>query len=699
MTQESGTEKKSVSSSLFPAGPPAPGAPDGTRIVSTAEQARTTVADPDAAPLARLTRLGGAACTVVTAHGGAAHCTWCLARASSRCSGCRRAVFCSRACQRSAARDGRHGRATCAALAVLGDDAAAAVRGGAEALACAVDLLRLVLLPGDTATAAAAEARALVAPLVPTGGAAEKPTPPAFWAPPTRIEAAVRALLPATTTTTSSSTTSTTTTSTTTSTTEPMAPVDLQVVAEACALLDALPGWVLHHAIRPVPDGESAAASASASRPLAVFGTVALLNHSCDPNVIVYPVAPLELHAVTARKIAPGAQLTICYADSRDPRRVRRAALKQSHAFACRCARCAAYARDRAWLGAQRGTLAEIAKAWRLGNIGVGGGSGSSSSSSSAGNGSSSNSSSSDVAAAPTDAPDENGDDGCVDDRAYCVLPGADCFLDSLRCPACHGLLDTDDATETKRDNDNNNNNNNNNNVDDENPDGTGIDLAIVCEEPGSDLDADTTTNNNNNNNNQPPVRWSCIRCGHAIDADEVAEFADRMRALPNLVASAEQSIAYAALHVAVRRAGRGNVYLARAIEIYVDRHLAEKWRHDGADMRATEALARLTRESTAALFPAHAVATIEATIAHAHVIDEGADIMYDNVLAAVSRGEMSNAERRRAGRTIVDAGEAALELAVQACRNAVLPHLREVAEAVRGVIGQSQRMRGSLLQ
>uniref|UniRef100_A0A0W0F3H1 SET domain-containing protein n=1 Tax=Moniliophthora roreri TaxID=221103 RepID=A0A0W0F3H1_MONRR len=75
----------------------------------------------------------------------------------------------------------------------------------------------------------------------------------------------------------------------------------------------------------------------------------ALLNHSCDPNVVaVFPgVSSNEnkkdeprMEVVALRDIAPGEEILTAYVDTTLPRRLRQKALKETYFFTCRCSLC-----------------------------------------------------------------------------------------------------------------------------------------------------------------------------------------------------------------------------------------------------------------------------------------------------------------------------------------------------------------------
>ncbi|PBK94820.1 SET domain-containing protein [Armillaria gallica] len=79
-----------------------------------------------------------------------------------------------------------------------------------------------------------------------------------------------------------------------------------------------------------------------------VSPTVALINHSCDPNaVIVFPRASANpqaeeplMHVVVLRNIVPGEEIMTAYIDTTLPRSLRQEGLKETYHFDCRCQLC-----------------------------------------------------------------------------------------------------------------------------------------------------------------------------------------------------------------------------------------------------------------------------------------------------------------------------------------------------------------------
>ena len=72
-----------------------------------------------------------------------------------------------------------------------------------------------------------------------------------------------------------------------------------------------------------------------------VFPLGALLNHSCDPNCVLY-YDPLSLHQVirTIKSVKEGEELCHAYIDIAVPTPKRRAELRQAYHFDCHCSRC-----------------------------------------------------------------------------------------------------------------------------------------------------------------------------------------------------------------------------------------------------------------------------------------------------------------------------------------------------------------------
>lgn len=77
---------------------------------------------------------------------------------------------------------------------------------------------------------------------------------------------------------------------------------------------------------------------------IALSTVVAMLNHSCVPNVaIVYPNGPgakQPMHVVAIRDIEAEEELTTFYIDVADPFPLRQATLQQRYSFECRCPLC-----------------------------------------------------------------------------------------------------------------------------------------------------------------------------------------------------------------------------------------------------------------------------------------------------------------------------------------------------------------------
>jgi len=115
----------------------------------------------------------------------------------------------------------------------------------------------------------------------------------------------------------------------------------------------------------------SLAALAAADEPAAacvgVWPEFAMLNHSCAPNAINYPLhlSGRGLMVVrAARDIAAGDEVTISYvgADQLLPLRQRRRALKDAFAFECGCGRCAAEAAAYEGVGATLDAVVEVSE-------------------------------------------------------------------------------------------------------------------------------------------------------------------------------------------------------------------------------------------------------------------------------------------------------------------------------------------------
>merc|ERR1711904_659056 len=68
---------------------------------------------------------------------------------------------------------------------------------------------------------------------------------------------------------------------------------------------------------------------------IALFGTVARLNHSCSPNMKVdFPSNTSRIHAFAMKDIQPGQELTICYVKDDKPAHIRRKKLLE-YGFEC----------------------------------------------------------------------------------------------------------------------------------------------------------------------------------------------------------------------------------------------------------------------------------------------------------------------------------------------------------------------------
>ncbi|XP_046711301.1 N-lysine methyltransferase SMYD2-A isoform X2 [Silurus meridionalis] len=79
----------------------------------------------------------------------------------------------------------------------------------------------------------------------------------------------------------------------------------------------------------------------------AVFPDVALMNHSCSPNVIVtYKGTGAEVRAV--QKISPGEEIFNSYIDLLYPTEDRMERLKDSYFFTCDCTECTTKSKDKA---------------------------------------------------------------------------------------------------------------------------------------------------------------------------------------------------------------------------------------------------------------------------------------------------------------------------------------------------------------
>ncbi|CAG4977747.1 unnamed protein product [Colias eurytheme] len=82
-------------------------------------------------------------------------------------------------------------------------------------------------------------------------------------------------------------------------------------------------------------------------RATAIYPSAAMMNHSCDPNII-NRFYKNRLIIVASRELAAGAGVLNCYGPhrAREPTAARRAALRAQYMFHCACAACAARDRD-----------------------------------------------------------------------------------------------------------------------------------------------------------------------------------------------------------------------------------------------------------------------------------------------------------------------------------------------------------------
>ena len=85
----------------------------------------------------------------------------------------------------------------------------------------------------------------------------------------------------------------------------------------------------------------------------ALYSRASLLNNSCVPSVVRQWGGWGELRLVTARAVARGEQLTICYTGLLQPTRTRQLVFSQTKHFTCGCARC----RDPTELGTHLGSV------------------------------------------------------------------------------------------------------------------------------------------------------------------------------------------------------------------------------------------------------------------------------------------------------------------------------------------------------
>jgi len=77
---------------------------------------------------------------------------------------------------------------------------------------------------------------------------------------------------------------------------------------------------------------------------VALSTSVAMINHSCTPNVsVVYPNGPgaaKAMHVVAMKDLEPGDELTTFYLDVSDPFPIRQKTLEQRYSFQCNCSLC-----------------------------------------------------------------------------------------------------------------------------------------------------------------------------------------------------------------------------------------------------------------------------------------------------------------------------------------------------------------------
>ena len=83
----------------------------------------------------------------------------------------------------------------------------------------------------------------------------------------------------------------------------------------------------------------------------ALSSVVAMINHSCVPNVaVVYPNGPggkQPMHVVSIKDLEPGDELTTFYLDVSDPYPLRQKTLEQRYSFRCTCPLCTRVAKPR----------------------------------------------------------------------------------------------------------------------------------------------------------------------------------------------------------------------------------------------------------------------------------------------------------------------------------------------------------------
>ncbi|KAJ7093342.1 hypothetical protein B0H15DRAFT_776709 [Mycena belliarum] len=94
----------------------------------------------------------------------------------------------------------------------------------------------------------------------------------------------------------------------------------------------------------------------------ALFLNTSRCNHSCSPNAKWHWDAPsFSLSLKALRPIPAGHEITVAYIDPTSPRAERRAQLKDTYAFSCRCAACA---RPSAAVAQSDAARAELAAFW-----------------------------------------------------------------------------------------------------------------------------------------------------------------------------------------------------------------------------------------------------------------------------------------------------------------------------------------------
>lgn len=84
-----------------------------------------------------------------------------------------------------------------------------------------------------------------------------------------------------------------------------------------------------------VKKSEGSAAFASG-----LYPTLALFNHSCDPNCGIQYMPNAKIRLVALRDIAAGEELTIAYTKPYERKSVRQATLKKNFFFTCNCTAC-----------------------------------------------------------------------------------------------------------------------------------------------------------------------------------------------------------------------------------------------------------------------------------------------------------------------------------------------------------------------